>query len=130
MEGDALAELEDPGLGVIRRFEGLCQIGRDAAAGIDNRQLVAGGTAEQAGAVVRVGCRIQRVRGGAGADADLQRAALLRLRSDAHLAHHGGGHRGGDTQHRRAADEFAPADATFLDLLGPVFQFTHFLVSL
>src|SRR5262245_19488605 len=59
------------------------------------------------------------------ADAGPEQSALLRLRADAFPGQQRRRQRRGDAQRRRAAHEFAPVDAAFLDLLGPVLKFVH-----
>ena len=80
MEGDALAEREDPGLGIVRRLEGSrpdrarLRPWRSSRSGCCH-----GAPAHGAGELVGIGRRVQRIRGRAMADAHAERAALLGL---------------------------------------------------
>src|SRR5262249_20669084 len=128
MESDALAELEHPGSGLVRRLEALGGIAMNVALGIDLGEVARHRAAERnlrggigvRGGIAGVGC-------GAMRQAALERTALLGLGSDACVAQNGRRKCGRNAERRGSPHELAARDPTLLDLLGPIFQFGHFV---
>jgi hypothetical protein len=78
-EGDALAQSDQPGLGVGLGLPAFGELRLDLALGIDLGEQVEGGEPGDRGHGVGIAARIERIDGAAAAEPDRERAAFLRL---------------------------------------------------
>src|SRR5882724_1516787 len=125
VEGDALAEVEDPFGGAGLRFPALGQLRYRLVVGAVLDEAIHQGEADLQRDGVRIGRDVQAVGGAAAGHAEPERAALLRLVGHARLGEQGRGQGRADAERRRAAHEIAPADAALRDLLRPILEFSH-----
>ena len=131
VEGHALAQLDDPGLGAIGRLEGFRQIRADVPFGIDLGEKAPEGHVDRAHVAVENRAGVEGVRGRSPADADAQISAFLGGGRLGLGEHHLGG-RGDNAGSQRELNEFPAVHPPAADLgLHPakLAKTRHFLIG-
>src|SRR5262249_1846209 len=122
------AELDHPLGGLVCRLEALGGVAVDVALGVHLGEIARHGATERnLGGGIRIGGGIAGIGCCAMRQTALEGSTLLGLGSDACLAQNCRRKCGGNAECCGAAHELAPRDPTLLDLLGPIFQFGHFV---